>query len=589
MKFKLRGDLIEGITPLGQVLINRGIEPQELMHYMEPTDEDINEPDKLDNMRAGALALGNAIKRYSKVYVVVDADADGMTSSALLINWLYRWFPHWVENKVFWKLHEEKQHGLSDFPIDVLSEGDLVICPDSASNDYEIHKALKDRGITTLVLDHHEADKVSEDAIIINNMLCDYPNKNLSGVGITWQFCRYCDKVLGGNEADNFLDLVAIGNIADMMSLTSIETRRLIVKGLLPENMHNPFIRTLADKNSYSLGKVITPIGAAFYIVPFINAMMRSGTIEEKLLMFESMLNFKAKEEILSTKRGHRLGETETRVEQAVRTAVNVKARQTKAQDKTMENLEKLVEEKEMLDNKALIFAVDAGMVDKNIAGLAANKLSPKYQRPCCILSRTTNEVGEVVYQGSARGYTKNGIEDFKAICSQFPNVVFTAGHANAFGLGIKEEDLSTFLDYLNAQFENVSSEIVYLTDFLFNNGDLKSNALGDVITDIARYADLWGQDMEEPLIGLDHIIVKTDNISLKSRDKHPTLVIALANGVELIKFGSSEEEYEQLTQYPFITLDVAGKCSVNEWYGRVTAQLKISDYEVVGYSKFVF
>ena len=97
----------------------------------------------------------------------------------------------------------------------------LVCCPDSASNDYIQHQILKEHGINTLVLDHHLADSISKDAIIINNQLSDYPNKELSGVGVVWQFCRYIDNILNVNYADEFLDLVALGLTGDMMSLHS--------------------------------------------------------------------------------------------------------------------------------------------------------------------------------------------------------------------------------------------------------------------------------------------------------------------------------------------------------------------------------
>ena len=83
------------------------------------------------------------------------------------------------------------------------------------SNDYEYHKYLDDRGISTLVLDHHLADHISENAIIINNQLSDYPNKELSGVGVVWQFCRYVDTWLNVHYADDFIDLVALGRASE--------------------------------------------------------------------------------------------------------------------------------------------------------------------------------------------------------------------------------------------------------------------------------------------------------------------------------------------------------------------------------------
>ena len=129
-----------------------------------------------------------------------------------------------------------------------------------------------------LVLDHHDAAKISEYAIVINNQLSNYPNKELSGAGVAWQFCRYIDKLLGINNAEKYRDLVALGLDADMMSLRSIETKHLIGTGLA--SPHNPFIVKMAQRNDYSLKGKLTPIGVAFYIAPFVNAMTRSGSVE---------------------------------------------------------------------------------------------------------------------------------------------------------------------------------------------------------------------------------------------------------------------------------------------------------------------
>ena len=97
------------------------------------------------------------------------------------------------------------------------------------------------------------------------------------------------------------------------------------------------------QKNSYSLGAHITPMGAAFYIVPLINAIVRSGTLDEMELTFKSMLKYEAFKDVASTKRGHLLGETESIVEQAMRVVTNVKNRQTKVQDAGLELLEKKI------------------------------------------------------------------------------------------------------------------------------------------------------------------------------------------------------------------------------------------------------
>lgn len=199
--------------------------------------------------------LLNVISKERNAIIIVDCDCDGYTSAALLINYLYKLFPAWVNNHLNWIMHDSKQHGLSDCINKISNYYSLVICPDSSSNDYKYHHDLFKKGIGVLVLDHHLADSISEYAVIINNQLSDYPNKELSGVGVVWQFCRYIDNILNSNYANDFLDLVALGLCADMMSLRSFETRYLITKGFKKENIKNPFIDYMLDKNSFPLSK----------------------------------------------------------------------------------------------------------------------------------------------------------------------------------------------------------------------------------------------------------------------------------------------------------------------------------------------
>lgn len=222
--------------------------------------------------------------------MIVDCDCDGYTSAALLINYLYKIFPTWVTQHLKWIMHSGKQHGLSDCMDKISNYYSLVICPDSSSNDYRYHTELYSKGIGVLVLDHHLAPYPSDYAVTINNQLSNYPNKELSGVGVVWQFCRYIDSFLTENYANDFLDLVALGNCGDMMSLRSFETRYLITKGFKKENIKNPFIDYMIEKNGFPLSKAdyvsadtemaCTSMGAAFFIVPFVNAITRSGTIE---------------------------------------------------------------------------------------------------------------------------------------------------------------------------------------------------------------------------------------------------------------------------------------------------------------------
>ena len=215
MKYQLIKPINSKYSTIEQILTNRGIPIEEVVHYLHASKDDVNKPEALgyDNLSNAAKCL----MQYSpfekdKILIIVDCDCDGFTAAALLLNYLHDLFPSWVENNFKWFVHEGKQHGLNDC-LDYINSHDfkLVIVPDAGSNDYEAHAALKEKGIDVIVLDHHLADKVSEDAIVINNQLCDYPNKDFSGVGIVYQFCRFLDKKIESNYAEQYLDLVALG------------------------------------------------------------------------------------------------------------------------------------------------------------------------------------------------------------------------------------------------------------------------------------------------------------------------------------------------------------------------------------------
>lgn len=582
MKLKLLGVNNPNYSTLEQVLVNRKIPYNETHHYMNTSDADISDPTAFgDCIEKGAKMLVSNIQQESNTLVICDCDCDGFTAAALLINYLNDSFPSFVQNNLKWYVHEGKQHGLSDC-MDYINQKDFkfIIVPDAGSNDYELHKELKDRGIDILVMDHHEAEYISEDACVINNQLSDYPNKELSGVGVTWQFCRYLDRLLGTSYADYYIDLVALGNTGDMMSLTSIETKHLINKGFLPENIHNPYIYEMWQKNKFKLGEHITSIDAAFYIVPMINAVQRSGSIEEKELLFKSMLKSDAFKMIPSNKRGHKPGEEERLVDQAVRMSTNVKNRQTRTQDAGMELLEKKIEKEGLLKHKVLLFTLKDGQVDRNIAGLIANKLAAKYQRPCCVITETDNN-----YQGSARGYETSGLTNFKDICEE-SGVEWAQGHQNAFGVCIAANKLESFIDNTDRALADMSSEPVYYVDYIYTGGDVNPQ---DILT-IGGLKELWGKDFNEAMVAIKDLKVSKDMVQVYRKSSN-TLKITLPNKVNIMKFNATDEECEMLENQTgaYVQMDVVGTCHINEFFGNVTPQIFMEEYEITGSGKYLF
>lgn len=204
--------------------------------------------------------------------------------------------------------------------------------------------------------------------------------------------------------------------LSDMMDYRSIETRSIIAHGL--RNIKNPFFYYMCEKNKFSIDKMggINYMSIAFYVTPFINAVVRSGTMEEKDLIFKSFLQMYAFEKIASDKRGHK-GELVPRVEEAVRIAANIKARQTKLQDATMDLLERRIKDLRLTENGIIILLCEPGEVEKNLAGLCANKIQAKYQHPCYILTKSKEQNDkEYFYRGSGRNYSMSENQDLRQL-----------------------------------------------------------------------------------------------------------------------------------------------------------------------------
>lgn len=582
MDYQLIKPIQENYSAIEQVLTNRGIKFEDIAHYLNVTEEDNLSPLLLDNIEQAAKMLFNQLHKDGfHIHVQVDSDCDGYTSAALLLNYIHAIIPSAIEH-ISYSFHNGKMHGIN--PALIPPETTLVIAPDSSSNDYDIHKMLHNKGIEVLVLDHHQAEKISEYACIVNNQLCDYPTKSLSGVGVVYKLCQFIDSLLPASEqkADQFLDMVAVGLVGDMMDLRDFETHYLVQTGL--SQLQNPFIKGMAEKNHYQLGDNPTPIGVAFYIVPLINSITRVGTLEEKTLLFESMLNWKAFDLVPSTKRGC-AGQQETRLDQSLRTCTNVKNRQTRNQDAAVEQVKSIIKENNLLDHKILLVKLEHPSFDRGITGLIANKLMAEYQRPVALLVEV-DEDGKKAWSGSARGYEKSKLNDFRGFCRDSGLIYLAEGHPNAFGFGILDENFDAFVEYADTTLKDIEFSPSYKVDFIHSANDIRPKE----ILELGNMKNLWGQNVDEPLIAVEHLSITKDMITLMSRDRNPTLKIQLSNGVTCIKFKSSEEELESLfSENGCVTINLVGKAEVNKYFNSVTPQLIIQNYEIINRQEYFF
>lgn len=574
--------LINSVDPtksiIQQVLNNRGI--KDVLHYLNTTDDDLNNPMLLANIEQAAHTLLRHCQN-GKIYVQIDEDADGYTSGAILLNYLHRIIPSIVDCNFSYGLRNLKLHGIDmdNIPADTT----LVIVPDAGSSELEKCEQLQQRKIEVIILDHHMSDVINTSAIVVNNQLCDYPNKTLSGAGIVYKFCKYLDSILELNIADDFIDLAMLGIIADVMSLQNYETVQIIRTGI--KNIKNPFIKTMVQKNAYSLGDEVTPDGVAFYIAPYINAVTRIGTLEERILLFNSMLEWKADDLVSSTKRGC-TGQTERLVEQAVRTCNNIKNHQKKLKDENTFSIEQTILEQDLLKDKILIVQIPKEKsIHKGLTGLIANELANKYQRPTFILNET-EENGKKVWSGSARNCENSKVQNLRQECLDSNLFTLAQGHASAFGAAFLDENAEAVQQYFNEHFASIDFTPYYFVDFEKN----ANNFDPDIILTISEYKYLWGTEVKEPKIAIKNINVTKDNIVLMSKDKNPTIKITLSNGVALLKFKSNEEEFENLfSKSGCVVIDVVGTCAINEWNGKITPQIFIENYNIIKRQEYFF
>ena len=398
---------------------------------------------------------------------------------------------------------------------------------------------------------------------------------------------------MGVKNADQFIDLVALGLIADVMLMKDFETKHLINLGL--KQITNPFFRGMTIKNEYSLGGNITPFGVAFYIAPYINAVTRCGTQEEKLILFESMLDFKAYEQIPSTKRGFK-GTYESRVEQACRNCTNIKNRQNKARDASLKIIEQIIEEEDLLKNQILIVRLPADYaIDKNLTGLVATKIANQFQKPTIIVNEThqieTDEDGKIisdvlVWAGSGRIFSQSNFTTFKDFLEESGYFEFAQGHQGAFGCAIRGYNIQAFTEYANKELANFDFTPKYYIDLEYDANYLIP---ADVLN-IANFDNLWGQGIEEPFILVKNLKVSKENISLLKETTLKITIPADGQDISLIKFGSSKSEFESLySDLGYVTIDVIGHFQKNVWNGNVSPQINIEDFEIVGRAVYYF
>lgn len=575
-EYQTRGSIGIG-NPVTKILENRGIKNVPL--FLNPTKSCLEDNRLLDNIDLAVDIFLKHMNNNSKVTILQDCDCDGVTSAALMIQYINDNFP---SISVDYIIHDNKEHGLDNKSMLKIEQKkpDLLIIPDAGSNDLRQLKTLKSAGIDVIVLDHHDESKkvtrlksiyklenLNDFAVIVNNQMSSkVKDKSMTGVGIVYKFCSIIDERLKRDTVNKYLDLVALGMIADSCDLTQLQTRYLVLEGIKQiqnETNHNKFITELVKSQAYSLHNKATILGISFYIAPLVNALIRLGTKDGKEIMLKAFLNSSEKEIIKI--RGK--GEVKVSIqEQARRLCESYKRKQQKMTGDYTEILKEQINEFGLNEYPVICCKADKSF-EKTFTGLIANKLTSMYSKPCLLL-RDCNDI----LMGSARGFDKSHIKDIKDFCLQTKLFDLAEGHPNACGVTIKKDNISKFYEYLSQQ--NFDNTLNYTVDAVFDEKSLTA----EVIQSIFALSDVWGTNIEEPLFLLKLKCPIDGGFTVLGNEKN-TIKLTFHN-IEIIKFRSSENEYNEIKNLgKLVGFTIVGKFSVNEYNGKKTPQVIVENW----------
>lgn len=557
-----------------ELLKSRGIE--NLQEFLNPTEANLQDWRDIENIEKGVAAIG-VLSEGAKVALIVDCDVDGFTSAAIIGQYLVRDMPS-INIEYF--IHKGKAHGLEEHWEEIQNQDfELIILPDAGSND---SKYAEKMNCPVLIIDHHPLEdlNVASNMIIINNQISPkYKNKDLSGAGMAYQFCRAMDFHFGNFFAEDYIDLAALGICGDMMSGLEIENQYIWRQGF--RNVKNYFFWSIAKRQAYSItGKTepsdttlmnaLNPTTVAFYIVPLINAMVRVGTMDEKSRMLRAFIDGHSMTP--SLKRGAKGTFEEVAIE-CVRECTNARSHQNKFKENAVAKLEVDIFNNNLLDNEVLFIRLDEeDEFPSELNGLIAMQLSQRYKKPT-IVARL-NSSGFV--KGSIRGLSNSSLESFKDYLLSTGLFEYVQGHDNAAGCSIKNNDLRKFHETANKELANYNlGEKYYEVNF---ERRAMEKDLAELIFDLDGNRFIWSHKNFEPLIYVKDLYVESSDIQIMGKNKDTVKIFK--NGISYMKF-FAKDMIEELSKYNKLKLEIVGKANINEWNGNFSPQVFIESYEI--------
>ncbi|QFU77804.1 single-stranded-DNA-specific exonuclease RecJ [Halioglobus maricola] len=520
-------------------------------------------PAKLTNADRAAVLLADAIEQRQSILIVGDYDADGATSTALALSALRDFgaadASYLVPNRF------EYGYGLSREIVDLALKGkrpDLIVTVDNGISSIDGVAACRDAGVRTLITDHHLAGSELPDADVIvnpNQPGCDFPSKNLAGVGVIFYIMlalRAELRARGWFESrqepnlGRLTDLVALGTVADVVPLDQ-NNRILVATGLqrIRTGQARPGILALLEVASRSRGSVVAS-DLGFAVGPRINAAGRLDDISvgiECLLQPDQVGARRLAAELHQKNQDRRL------IEQDM-------------QEQALQLLQRLPLEEEGVPVAMTLYRGDW---HQGVIGILASRIKDRLHRPT--IAFANGDAGEI--KGSARSIQGIHIRDIlDAVATRHPGMIRKfGGHAMAAGLTISAD---AYEDFDRAFVEEVGrhAEDVHLQALVESDGELSAGEFDLGLAEALRYAGPWGQHFSEPVFDGTFRIVHQRLVG----EKHLKLVLSPLGSDQLLDAIAFNIDLDEWPSESVESVELAYRLDVNEFRGRKTVQLMV-------------
>ncbi|MDA0745665.1 MAG: single-stranded-DNA-specific exonuclease RecJ [bacterium] len=535
------------------ILANRALKPEDLVD----SPEVLQDPFGMKDMDRLTERIREALRKGERIVVFGDYDVDGVTSTAVLLDFLDR-----VGADALPMLPDRFRDGYGMKPPGVqraIEKGaQLIVTADNGISSFEAVDAARAAGVDVVVIDHHQPQDRLPDAVAVvnpNRFDCTYPFKGLAAVGVAFKAVQaLSDGFMDGQERrqylNSLLDLVALGTVADVAPMVG-ENRVLTRRGLqVLEHTDRPGLHALKAISGTSKRPAdTTAIG--FFLGPRINSAGRLASAELALDLLRSR----------DFQEAGRLAEELN--------ALNVQRQEL--QNTGLEEAEAQVMTRNLDRHRILVVKGESWHL--GVVGLISGRLTERYGRPSVVC---TEMRGDGTFTGSAR--TAGGYNIVEGIFRCADLLTEYGGHAEAAGFTGPKENFDKFREHLEADADERLSE-EDLTPRLNLDAQLFPNQISLETVDILSGMAPFGAGNEPPRFVVRDCTIQ--RVSAVGNGAHLKLSMDPGAGAcDAIWWRQGDLVYE-LSQGDRV--DVACALEANTWNGQTRVQLVLEDMRPAG------